>query len=162
MRYNLSRHACRRPKGCLWDRQQTLTSLLPHLLEEVWELSCAHRGRKRSHLEEELGDVLYTTIFLILIAERRGQLTLFSLLQRTRRKMIRRHPHVFGSQKAQTADAAYSAWQQAKRKEQNRAPSQKHMKPLLLELWQVLLTRREARSILTQALASLNRPRTER
>ena len=150
------------PQGCLWDRQQTFASLLPHLLEEVWELFCAHRGRRNAHLEEELGDVLYTTLFLSLIAERHGRLTLESLLRKTRKKMIRRHPHVFGVRKARTATEAYSAWQQAKRTERNRAPSQKQVKPLLLELWQTLLARRDARRVLEHTLATLRRSRSRR
>jgi uncharacterized protein YabN with tetrapyrrole methylase and pyrophosphatase domain len=99
------------PGGCAWDRAQTVDSLLPYLIEETWEVFEAIRRRRRAALPEELGDVLYTVLFLTLIAERRGWFRLEHLLQATRRKMIRRHPHVFGNAPAPTPETALvAAW----------------------------------------------------
>ena len=105
------------PGGCAWDRAQTVNSLLPHLIEETWEVFEAARRRHRRDLHEELGDVLYTALCLVLIAERRGWERLTTLLRRTRRKMIRRHPHVFGRVSASNPTEAYRRWQASKAQE---------------------------------------------
>lgn len=113
----------RGPRGCPWDRAQTFPSLLPHLVEETWEVFCASKSRRRAHLRDELGDVLYTVVFLTLLAEEAGWFTLPQVLQQTRRKMIRRHPHVFKTRRAHTAEEAYAAWQRSKRNERRRSAS---------------------------------------
>jgi XTP/dITP diphosphohydrolase len=59
------------PGGCAWDRAQTVPSLLPYLVEEAWEVFETVRSRHRRELPEELGDVLYTVLFMALVAERR-------------------------------------------------------------------------------------------
>lgn len=127
-----------RPGGCAWDRAQTLQSLLPYLVEETWEAFEAIRHNRRGHLREELGDVLYTVLFLSLIAERRGLFSLTSLLQATNRKMIRRHPHVFGDRRANTPGEAYGQWQAAKRREQAPPSRSKQLRPLLVSCWEWL------------------------
>ena len=109
--------------GCSWDRAQTVRSLLPYLIEETWEVFEVVRRRRYRDLEEELGDVLYTVLFLTLIAERHGWCGLTDLLTKTRRKMVRRHPHVFGGQRAKTPKDAYRSWQASKRREGKRGPS---------------------------------------
>ena len=111
------------PGGCAWDRAQTVPSLLPYLIEETWEVFETVRSRRRRALAEELGDVLYTVLFMALKAERRGGRSLEQLLTATRRKMVRRHPHVFGAQRAVTPSAAYRQWQASKRRERSGAPS---------------------------------------
>lgn len=111
------------PGGCAWDRAQTVHTLLPYLVEETWEVFETVRSRRTTQLAEELGDVLYTVLFLALKAERRGWCTLNGLLTATRRKMIRRHPHVFGARTAGNAAAAYRQWQAIKRTERKTAPS---------------------------------------
>jgi|GEM_PF-5027450 len=67
------------PGGCPWDRAQTVRTLLPHLIEETWEVFVSSRTRDRDHLREELGDVLYTVVFLTLLAEREGWFDLTAL-----------------------------------------------------------------------------------
>lgn len=111
------------PGGCAWDRAQSLDSLLPYLVEETWEVFEAIRRRRRRALSEELGDVLYTVLFLALVAERQGRFTLRQLLTATRRKMVRRHPHVFGTAPAPTPESAYQRWQASKRREGKRGHS---------------------------------------
>ena len=146
--------------GCPWDRAQTIPSLLPHLIEEAWEVFCATRSGPRSHLKEELGDVLYTVVFLALIAERRGWFTLSSLLTQTRQKMIRRHPHVFGTHQARTAQDAYRHWQRMKRRESadgsSRVSSQqakRHFRALLVEVWEAFHRHPETRHVIRYVLA---------
>ena len=129
--------------GCAWDRAQTIDSLLPHLIEETWEVFEAARTRRRKRLQEELGDVLYTVLFLALIAERQGRFRLADVLRGTRAKMLRRHPHVFGTKQAGTAREAYQHWQRRKRLEgRNRASSpSRRLREQLLASWDRLLTR---------------------
>ena len=137
------------PGGCPWDRAQTVRSLLPHLVEETWEVFCAVRRRRNRELEEELGDVLYTVLFLTLLAERRRHFTLASLLRKTNQKMRRRHPHVFGTRHARTADEAYQQWQDAKQQERKQQPSpSKRLRPLMVALWNHLAAHPEAANAL--------------
>lgn len=151
------------PRGCPWDRAQTVPSLLPHLVEEVWEAFCAVRKQRRAHVQEELGDVLYTVVFLALIAEGEGWWSLVSLLEKTRQKMKRRHPHVFGLQHARTAQEAYTHWQAAKQREGLRHASGARLRPLLVELWETLQVRRNVPRTIRQMLQRFARaPRTVR
>lgn len=151
----------RGPGGCAWDRAQTFDSLLPHLIEETWEVFHAQRMRARRELQEELGDVLYTVLSLTLIAEEAGWLTLAKLLTTTREKMIRRHPHVFRAQGAATPEAAYQHWETAKRREQpNRPPSaHKRLRPLLVAVWDALRTNPKAERALQDTLEKLSTTR---
>ena len=145
------------PGGCPWDRAQTVETLLPHLIEETWEVFEAVKSRRRRNLEEEFGDVLYTVLFLTLIAERRGWCRLSRLLRGTRAKMIRRHPHVFGSARAATTQAAYRHWNASKRLEGKRGPSSsKAFRERLVKDWERL------RTTGPRQRASLRRPLRER
>ena len=146
------------PQGCPWDRAQTVSSLLPHLVEEAWELHAAWRQRNRRAFQEELGDVLYTVVFLAHLAEQEGRGTLTGMLSATRRKMVRRHPHVFGALKARTAREAYAHWQAAKRTEAPRRRStSKQMQPLLAALEDPLLRTPRAAAALQRTLSRLQR-----
>ncbi len=113
----------RAPGGCAWDRRQTVESLLPYLVEETWEAFEAIRGRRRQALRDELGDVFYTVLAMALIAEEHGRFSVAAMLSATRRKMIRRHPHVFASRTAVTPEDAYRSWQASKRREARSGPS---------------------------------------
>ena len=125
------------PGGCAWDRAQTVDSLLPYLIEEAWEVFDALRRRHQADLQEELGDVLYTVLFMSLIAERAGQGSLNGLLSATRRKMVRRHPHVFGGRSAATPQEAYRQWHASKRLEGKRGPSpSKRFREQLVASWE--------------------------
>ena len=143
------------PGGCPWDRAQTVRSLLPHLIEETWEVFCAQRKRNRAELQEELGDVLYTVIFLTLLAERQGWFNLEKVLLSVQEKMVRRHPHVFGKKQARSAQEAYAHWQEAKRQETRRGRSSNQLRPLIVELWDALRTNPQAPEVLRQTLREL-------
>jgi uncharacterized protein YabN with tetrapyrrole methylase and pyrophosphatase domain len=140
------------PDGCPWDRAQTIASLLPYLVEETWEVFESVRARRRGALKDELGDVLYTALFLALLAERKKWFTLDDVLDGTTRKMIRRHPHVFGPQRAASPAEAYRRWQGVKRTESRPPSRSKRMRPLLLALWEALRTQPGAAAALRRVL----------
>ena len=143
------------PGGCPWDRAQTIDSLLPHLIEEVWEVFYARQRRWRRAFEEELGDVLYTVIFLTVLSEREGWSGLETIATRAQRKMHRRHPHVFGGASAHTPEAAYRQWQQAKRREGAKPSLSKQIRPLLVEVFARLSRGPVSINALTRALQPL-------
>lgn len=104
--------------GCPWDRAQTLASMRPYLLEEAYEaLDAIDRG-DRADAEKELGDLLFVSALLGRIAEEAGWFTLEGSLARVNRKMVDRHPHVFASSAAPTAEeGTIEAWEARKAKE---------------------------------------------
>jgi nucleoside triphosphate diphosphatase len=85
----------RAPGGCPWDREQTLASLRPFVLEETYEVLEAIDAGDMVDLREELGDYLYEAVFLAQIGEESGQLSIGDAIDAIREKLIRRHPHVF-------------------------------------------------------------------
>ena len=105
----------RSPQGCPWDREQTLQSLRPFLLEETYEaLEAIDRDDPRG-LREELGDVLFEVVFLSCIAEEQGHFTMADVAAGVAAKLVRRHPHVFGdAEKLGSADAVLVKWEQLK------------------------------------------------
>ena len=87
--------ALRAPGGCPWDREQTLQSLRPYVLEETYELLDALDQGDLAGLREELGDFLYEAVFLAQIAEESGHFTIADAVNGIAQKLVRRHPHVF-------------------------------------------------------------------
>ena len=85
----------RSPQGCAWDREQTLLSLRPFVLEETYELLETLDRRDPQALREELGDFLYEAVFLAQIAEEEGHFSIADAIQSIVDKLVRRHPHVF-------------------------------------------------------------------
>lgn len=105
------------PDGCPWDREQTHLSLRPHLLEEAYEaLEAIDRGDLPA-LEEELGDLLLQVLMHAAVAEREGSFGLGDVVEHIARKLIRRHPHVFGEADARTAEEVYRNWEALKQAE---------------------------------------------
>ena len=107
----------RGPKGCLWDRKQTLESLAPNILEEAEEVSEAVKFNDLSNLCEELGDLLMVIFMQIEIAREKGLFTYSDVLAGVVKKFIRRHPHVFGDVKVNTPEEALAVWKKIKREE---------------------------------------------
>jgi uncharacterized protein YabN with tetrapyrrole methylase and pyrophosphatase domain len=91
-------------RECPWDREQDERSIVPHTVEEVYELADAVDSGDDAKLLDELGDVLFQVIFLSLLLEERDAGDLVQVAEHCRRKLIRRHPHVFAD--AEVADAA--------------------------------------------------------
>lgn len=113
---------------CPWDRQQTHASLSRHLLEETYEVLEAIEGlgagpspSAYAHLEEELGDLLFQIEFHSLLAAEAGQFDLADVARGVHDKLVHRHPHVFGTATAATAEAVMADWEQRKQLEKNRA-----------------------------------------
>jgi MazG family protein len=107
----------RAPDGCPWDREQSISSLKPYLLEETYEVMDAIERRDWDDLREELGDLLLQPVFQAEIAASEGLFTIVDPLNAIVEKLIRRHPHVFGSVEADTADQVLRNWEQIKRGE---------------------------------------------
>jgi len=111
---------CRRlrgPDGCPWDRDQTLESMTPYLTEEAAEAGEAIGNRDADGTAEELGDLLFLSVFCLeLLAERSG-IGLAESMERASQKLIRRHPHVYGGAEVADGSAAYAQWQEIKQRE---------------------------------------------
>lgn len=110
-------HRLRAPGGCAWDREQTHASLVRYLVEETYELVEAIESGDDAELVEELGDVLYQVIFHSDIAAEQGRFTLEDVADHMTKKMVGRHPHVFGSAIAETADDVMAVWDDLKKTE---------------------------------------------
>jgi len=110
----------RAPDGCPWDREQTNQSLLPYFIEEAYELIESVDEKNWENVKEELGDLLLHVVFQGSIAEQDGKFQLVESLLTVNKKLIRRHPHVFGDAQADEAFHAKQNWEAAKHKEKGR------------------------------------------
>lgn len=107
---------------CPWDREQDERSIVPHTVEEAYELADAANAGDDAKLLDELGDVLFQVHFLSLLLEERGAGDLAVVAEHCRQKLIRRHPHVFGDVEADSAAAVLRNWDQIKAGEAGREP----------------------------------------
>lgn len=105
------------PGGCPWDREQTHESLKPYLIEETYELAEAIDSGKDEAIAEELGDVLLQVVFHAELAEREGKFTIDDVINGISKKMIRRHPHVFGDTDVENSSQVLTNWEEIKRQE---------------------------------------------
>jgi uncharacterized protein YabN with tetrapyrrole methylase and pyrophosphatase domain len=103
--------------GCQWDRKQTLESIKDDLLGEVNELCEAVDRKDNENMKEEIGDCIWTLLFMAQIAKERGYFDVKDILTEVKDKMLRRHPHVFGDAKAATAEEALKLFNDVKRNE---------------------------------------------
>jgi uncharacterized protein YabN with tetrapyrrole methylase and pyrophosphatase domain len=102
-------------RDCPWDREQDERSIVPHTVEEAYELADAAHSGDDAKLLDELGDVLFQVLFLSLLLEERGKGSLAEVADHCRAKLIRRHPHVFGDVAAESAGEVIRNWNQIKR-----------------------------------------------
>ena len=93
----------RAPGGCPWDREQSFDSIRKYTLEEAYEVFDAIERRDFPHLSEELGDLLLQVLFYAEMAANEGRFTIADVLEHLNRKLVRRHPHVFGEEAARAA-----------------------------------------------------------
>src|SRR3954469_13911957 len=107
---------------CPWDREQDERSIVPHTVEEAYELADAAQRGDDVKLLDELGDVLFQVHFLALLLEERGAGSLADVAEHARQKLIRRHPHVFGDVEVEHAAQVLRNWDQIKQGEEGREP----------------------------------------
>ncbi len=107
---------------CPWDREQDERSIVPHTVEEAFELADAAHSGDDAKLLDELGDVLFQVHFLSLLLEERGAGDLAAVAEHCRQKLIRRHPHVFGDVEVANAGEVLANWDQIKSGEAGREP----------------------------------------
>lgn len=100
--------------GCPWDLKQNFDTMLPHLLEETYEVAEAIHTQDRSALREELGDLLLQVVFLSQLAKEEGSFTFDDIVNDIHDKLIYRHPHVFGEVKAENSEEALKSWEAQK------------------------------------------------
>ena len=120
----------RSPKGCPWDRQQDHMSLRWHAVEEVYELLDAIEAGDDHELEEELGDLLLQVVFHCRLARERGAFDFEKVARHITDKLIRRHPHVFGSLRVKDVDQVWANWERIKRAEKH---GTRHARPSALD-----------------------------
>ena len=109
----------RSPKGCPWDREQDHMTLRWHAVEEVYELMDAIEARDDHELEEELGDLLLQVVFHCQLAKERGAFDFEKVARHITEKLIRRHPHVFGTTKVKNVDEVWANWEKIKKAEKH-------------------------------------------
>jgi MazG family protein len=107
---------------CPWDREQDERSIVPHTVEEAYELADAAQHGDDAKLLDELGDVLFQVHFLSLLLEERRAGSLAEVAEHVRQKLIRRHPHVFGEVEVEHAGEVLANWDAIKRTEAGREP----------------------------------------
>ena len=110
----------RAPDGCPWDREQTNHTLIPYFIEEVYEVIESVDDGNWDLVKEELGDILLHIVFQASIAEDEKNFKIIDSLNNINKKLINRHPHVFGDAKAEAAFHAKQNWEAAKHKEKGR------------------------------------------
>jgi nucleoside triphosphate diphosphatase len=107
-------------RECPWDREQTTATIVPHTVEESYEVADAALAGDDAKLLDELGDLLFQVYFLALLLEERGAGDLAQVARGVHQKLVRRHPHVFGDVEARTADRVRSNWERIKREQEGR------------------------------------------
>lgn len=95
---------------CPWDKKQTPETIIVYLIEEIYELLDAITSGHGDHIKEELGDVLFQVLFIALLFEEKKVFSLDDVITTNMEKMIRRHPHVFGDEKADTTEKVKENW----------------------------------------------------
>ncbi len=103
--------------GCPWDKKQTPQTMLIYLIEEMYELADAIESGCAEDVQEELGDVLFHIVFMTRLFQEAGQFTIYDVAREITDKMIRRHPHVFGTVQVDNSDAVKQNWQIIKQDE---------------------------------------------
>jgi nucleoside triphosphate diphosphatase len=107
-------------RDCPWDREQTERTIVPHTVEEAYEVADAAVERNDPKLADELGDLLFQVYFLSLLLEERGAGDLETVARSVHEKLVRRHPHVFGDAEARSAARVRERWDEIKRDEEGR------------------------------------------
>jgi MazG family protein len=107
-------------RDCPWDREQTARTIVPHTVEEAYEVADAAVSGDDGELEGELGDLLFQVYFLSLLLEEQGRGDLETVARTVHEKLVRRHPHVFGDTEADTAGRVRERWEEIKTSQEGR------------------------------------------
>jgi XTP/dITP diphosphohydrolase/tetrapyrrole methylase family protein/MazG family protein/ATP diphosphatase len=107
-------------RECPWDRAQTIRTIVPHTVEEAYEVADAAAADDRPKLLDELGDLLFQVYFLSLLLEEAGDGDLAAVARRVEAKLVRRHPHVFGDVSLDSAGAVKHRWEELKAEQESR------------------------------------------
>jgi MazG family protein len=107
-------------RDCPWDREQTAQTIVPHTVEEAYEVADAAVSGDDAELHGELGDLLFQVYFLALLLEEKGLGDLESVARDVHAKLVRRHPHVFGDAEARTAGRVRERWEEIKTEQEGR------------------------------------------
>ena len=108
-------------RDCPWDREQTARTIVPHTIEEAYEVADAAYGGDGAKLLDELGDLLFQTYFLALLLEEQGEGDLEAVARAVHAKLVRRHPHVFGDAEAGSAGRVRERWEAIKTEQEGRS-----------------------------------------
>ncbi len=119
--------------GCPWDLEQDFRSIVPHTIEEAYEVADAIESGDMSALVGELGDFMFQVVFYAQIAREAGHFSMVDVLKSINNKMIERHPHVFGVADIATADAQTVAWESQKAHERARLAAAEGRAPSALD-----------------------------
>jgi tetrapyrrole methylase family protein/MazG family protein len=114
----------RSPEGCPWDREQDLYSIKEHFMEEAYELLDALDNKDIENIREELGDIIFHAVFHSVMAEDENKFSIDDVLNEINEKLVRRHPHVFGTETVNGTEDVIVNWDKIKAEEKkNRARS---------------------------------------
>ena len=108
-------------RDCPWDREQTARTIVPHTVEEAYEVADAANAGDPAKLLDELGDLLFQTYFLALLLEEQGHGDLETVARGVHAKLVRRHPHVFGAAEADSAGRVRERWEAIKTEQEGRS-----------------------------------------
>jgi MazG family protein len=107
-------------RECPWDREQTARTIVPHTVEEAYEVADAAIAGDDAKLLDEAGDLLFQVYFLALLLQERGTGDLEGVARAVHAKLVSRHPHIFGDAEARTAERVRERWEQIKREDEGR------------------------------------------
>jgi MazG family protein len=134
-------------RDCPWDRAQTAETIVPHTVEEAYEVADAALAADDAKLVDELGDLLFQTFFLSLLLEERGAGDLAAVARTIHEKLVRRHPHVFGDATAETPGAVKQRWEELKTEQEGREGIFHHVPETLPSLLHAQKVQRRAATI---------------
>jgi MazG family protein len=134
-------------RDCPWDRAQTERTIVPHTVEEAYEVADAAVAGDDAKLVDELGDLLFQTVFLALLLEERGAGDLAEVARGIHAKLVRRHPHVFGDADLATPGAVKGRWEELKREQEEREGIFHHVPETLPALLHARKVQRRASAV---------------
>ncbi|MEX2103046.1 MAG: nucleoside triphosphate pyrophosphohydrolase [Gaiellaceae bacterium] len=134
-------------RDCPWDRAQTAETIVPHTVEEAYEVADAAGAGDDAKLLDELGDLLFQVYFLALLLEEREQGDLAGVARAIHAKLVRRHPHVFGESRVDTPDAVKRQWEDLKTEEKGREGVFHHLPETLPSLLHAQKVQRRAATV---------------